>query len=206
MDGALLAILAGIAGALITASATVAIAYYQRASAARDAHRARAFERHLKDYEQIFLTTRSVLDSLNDYVAVDRRVSNRADPFLRQLLEIVRDRAYEYCTAVDWRHNPAMAYLDLELEGKCLHLRDLLLSWLSKERLTYGDIICKRTGDELEIISREQVKDLQIGSYRELRVERQIIAIDAPGDIKLISRIKSSGTKVIRDLKDVMAH
>jgi hypothetical protein len=206
MSGALLAVLAAIAGALITASATAAVTYYQRASAFRDAHRARAFERHLTDYERIFLTTRSVLDSLNDYVAVNRSVTNRSDPFLQQLLEILADRAYEYCTAVDWRHNQAMAYLDMELEKKCLRLRDLLLSWLSKERLVHGDTICIRQGDQMEIVSPEQVKMLRVGSYRELRVERQTIAIDARGDVKLISDIRTAGTRVIKDLKAVMAH
>lgn len=206
MSSAVLAVLAVIAGGLITGSTTAAIAYYQRASTARDAHRARAFERHLKDYERIFLTTRSVLDTLNDYVAVDRRATNRADPFLQLLLEILRDRAYEYCTAVDWRHNPAMAYLDMELEQKCLHLRDLLLSWLSKDRLIHGDIISIRQGDELEIMSRRRTRKLRVDNYRELKVERQVIAIDAPGDARLISGIKSSGTHVIKALKDVMAH
>ena len=160
----------------------------------------------MADYESIFLTTRSVLDSLNDYIAVNRRVTDRSDPFVQQLLEILGDCAYEYCTAVDWRHNPAMAYLDLDLEGRCLHLRDLLLSWLSKERLSYGDIVSIRLGDESKVISLKQVKKLGVGSYHELTIERQIVALDLRGDAKLASDIRSAGTRVIKGLKDVMTH
>jgi len=45
---------------------------------------------------------------------------------------------------VRWRHNPGMAYLDIGLEGKCLRMRDLLLTWLSRSRLSHGDVATVR--------------------------------------------------------------
>lgn len=140
MAAAELALLGGILGTLITALSAASIAYFQRRTAIQEEHRLRAFDRHLSAYEQIFTACRSVLDALNDYAAVDGNAADRADPFLRQVLDILRSSAYQYCAAVDWRRSPGMAYLDLPLEKKCLRLRDLLLEWLSRSRLSYGDV------------------------------------------------------------------
>lgn len=175
MTGASTAILGAIAGAFITGLSAVVISYYQRASAQRDEHRLRAFDRHLAAYERIFVTCRSTLDAFSDYVLVDMKVLDRSDPFLRQLLEILRDCAYQYCVAVDWRHNPGMAYLDLKLEEKCLHLRDLLLLWLSSPRLSYGDIASVRRNGQLTVTSAREIRRLAACDYEELRIERQIM-------------------------------
>ncbi len=173
MNGATIAILGAIGGGIIASVTTVGIAYYQRASALRDAHRLRAFERHLPQYERIFQTSRSTLDALNDYISVEKRASSRSDPFLHQLLDILSDCAYQYCLAVDWRHNSGMAYLDMKLEERCLHLRDLLLLWLSKRRISYGDITTIRHGGKVETIPAQAVRSLAIGDYEELRIERR---------------------------------
>jgi hypothetical protein len=206
MSGASLAVLAAIGGGLITALSAAAISYYQRASAARDAHRLRAFERHLAAYERIFVTCRSTLDALNDYVAVDKQVSDRSDPFLYQLLEILRDCAYQYCIAVDWRHNTGMAYLEMKLEERCLRLRDLLLQWLSGPRLFYGDIATIRREGRKVSISTQAVRNLHVGDYQELIIERRTIVSSGPGDAKLIADIREAATSVIKELKDVMAY
>jgi hypothetical protein len=206
VTGASTAILGAIAGALITGLSAVVISYYQRASARRDEHRLRAFDRHLAAYERIFVTCRSTLDAFSDYMLVDKKVSDRSDPFLRQLLEILRDCAYQYCVAVDWRHNPGMAYLDLKLEEKCLHLRDLLLLWLSGPRLSYGDIASVRRNGQFTVRSAQEIRRLAACDYEELRIERQVMVVHNPADYKLISDIRKNASSVIQDLKDVMSH
>lgn len=206
MATAELALLGAILGTLITALSAASIAYYQRRTAMREEHRLRAFDRHLSAYEKIFTACRSVLDALNDYAAVDGRAVDRADPFLRQVLDILRTNAHEYCAAVDWRRSPGMAYLDLALEKKCLRLRDLLLKWLSRSRLAYGDLAAIDRGDGLTRISIPEVKRLGIGDYRELRIERRPVVLRAEGDLKLIAEIRKVATEVIRDLKAVMSH
>ena len=206
MTGASTAILGAIAGALITGLSAVVISYHQRVSAQRDEHRLRVFDRHLTAYEQIFVTCRSTLDAFSDYVLVDKKVSDRSDPFLRQLLEILRDCAYQYCMAVDWRHNQGMAYLDLKLEEKCLQLRDLLLLWLSSPRLSYGDIASVRRNGQFTVTSTRQLRRLATCDYEELRIERQILVVHNPGDYRLISDIRKNASSVIKDLKDVMSY
>jgi hypothetical protein len=96
---------------VVAALASLAVSFYQRTSTLQNERRGRAFERHLAQYERIFVAARSTLDAFRDYEAVDLRVSDRSDPFLRQLLAIVTDLALQYCAAVDWRHNSGMAYL-----------------------------------------------------------------------------------------------
>lgn len=206
MNGAVYAVIGAIGGGLITAITTAAISYYQRTSAMSDEHRVRAFERHLTSYERIFVTVRSVLDALNDYESVDRLVKNRSDPVLQQLLDILSDSAYQYCMAVDWRHNPGMAYLDTKLEETCLHLRDLLLQWLSDSRISYGDVITIRRNGEVDELSPRQVNTLRVGDYEELRIERGIIVVHAPGDTRLQHNIRSISVSVIKQLKAVLAH
>jgi hypothetical protein len=201
-----LALLGGILGTLITALSAASIAYFQRRTAIQEEHRLRAFDRHLSAYEQIFTACRSVLDALNDYAAVDGSAADRADPFLRQVLDILRSSAYQYCAAVDWRRSPGMAYLDLPLEKKCLRLRDLLLEWLSRSRLSYGDVATIDRGSGLERISIPEVRRLGVGDYRELRIERRAVVLRAEGDLKLIAEIRKVAAEVVRDLKSVMSH
>jgi hypothetical protein len=206
MNTTVLAVSGALAGALVTAATAMVIAYYQRTGAMRDAHRLRAFERHLTSYEQIFTTCRSMLDALNDYLIIDRNVDDRSDPFLIQLLEILRDRAYRYCIAVDWRHNAGMAYLELKLEETCLHLRDLLLEWLSLPRIYHGNIITIKREGNVETISPDALRRLDIGAYEELRIERLNLLTSTSGDAKLIHDIRAAGTSVIKELKEVMAY
>lgn len=206
MAAAQLALLGGILGALITALAAGFIAYYQRRSALREEHRIRAFERHLAAYERMFAACRSAQDALNDYVAVERRAADRSDPFLRQVLDILRTCAYQYCTAVDWRHNPGMAYVDIALEEKCLRMRDLLLLWLSTPRLSHADIATVRRNGVVSSLSPEEIRRLNVCDYQELRIERRVAVLARDGDPKLISDIHGVASMIIKDLKAVMSH
>lgn len=206
MAAAELALLGGILGTLITALAAVVIAYSQRRSALQDEHRLRAFERHLPAYERIYVACRSVQDALSDYVLIDGNAADRSDPFLRQVLDILRTCAYQYCSEVDWRDNPGMAYLETGLEGKCLRLRDLLLAWLSKSRLSHGDIATVRRGGVITGISAQEIRQLDDCDYQELRIERMTVIVGHNGDTKLVSDINKAATAVVRDLKAVISH
>jgi hypothetical protein len=206
MSGTVFAIFGAIGGGMITAASAVVISYYQRSSALRDAHRMRAAEKYMKSYERIFVTCRSTLDALNDYVSVEKQVSDRSDSFLYQLLEMLRDCAYQYCIAVDWRHNSGMAYLEMKLEEQCLHLRDLLLRWLSDPRVSYGDVAVIRRNGKMFDISIRDVHRLNIGDYQELIVERRLIVSGRASDTKLIAEIREAATSVIKELKGVMAY
>lgn len=206
MTAAGFAVLGGIFGALITALSAVIIAYYQRRTALREEHRLRAFERHLSSYEGMFSACRSVQDALNDYVRVDSRAADRSDPFLRQVLDILRTVSYQYCAAVDWRLNSGMVYLDLDLEEKCLHLRDLLLLWLSRPRVSYGDITTVNRGGTISRVSKQEIKELADCDYRELRIERKSMVLHHDNDARLIHEIHGTATVIIKDLKAVMSH
>lgn len=206
MSNAAFAIIGAIGGGLITALSALAITYYQRTSAQRDAHLQRAFERHFSKYEEIFVTCRSTVDALNDYLSVEAKAVRRDDPFLFQLLDILKDNAYKYCVAVDWRHNPAMGYLELALEEKCLCMRDLLLAWLSVSRIATGDIVSVRRGDEIFLISARDVHQLAAADYRELIVERHPIVTPGSNDRRLAANIQSSANSVIKELRAVMAY
>lgn len=206
MSGAEFAVLGAIGGGVITAMSAAVISYHQRAGALRDSHLLRAFEKHLEAYERIFVTCRSMLDALNDYVVVEKRVSDRSDPFLSQLLDILHDCSYQYCIAVDWKHNPGMAYLDMRLEERCLRLRDLLLLWLSVPRRSYGDIAAVRRNDRTVVVSSQDAHRLDIGDYQELIVERRLIVSSAPGDTRLVADIREAATSVIKELKAVIAY
>jgi hypothetical protein len=206
MSGAAFAALGAISGGLVTAISALALFYFQRTSAQRDAHLLRAFEQHFAEYEQIFVTCRSTLDALNDYVVVESKAMERDDPFLFQMLDILKECAYKYCVAVDWKHNPAMAYLELSLEQKCLNLRDLLLRWLSISRITTGDVISIRRGGVRFTASVGDVRTLEVGDYQELIIERRLIVVRGTNDDKIISDIRISATSVISALKAVMAY
>jgi hypothetical protein len=206
MNGAAFAAVGAVAGGLVTALSALAISYYQHASAQRDAHLRRAAEHHLSEYEGIFVTCRSALDALNNYAKVESMARRRDDPFLFQLLEIVKDNAYKYCIAVDWEHNSAMGYLELALEEKCLHLRDLLLAWLSVSRITTGEIMSIRSNDQVRLVSVDEVISLAAGDYHELKIESRQIVRPAPGDSRLISDIRGAAIAVIKELRAVMAY
>jgi len=206
LSAADVAIIGAFTGALITGLVAAAVAYYQRTSSLRDEHLRRAFERHLGAYESIFVSCRSTLDALNDYAAINSKVLDRSDPFLHQLLDILRDYSYQYCVSVDWRHNPGMAYLDLQLEEKCLHLRDLLMRWLSGARLSHGDSFYARRNGSVSTVSAQEIHRLETCNYQELRIERRAIVTNIPGDTRLLSDIRDAASGVIKDLKAVMSH
>jgi hypothetical protein len=206
MSNAAFAAIGAIGGAIITGLSALAISLYQKSSAQHDAHLRRAFERHLTAYERIFVTCRSTVDALTDYMTVESKVARRDDPFLFQLLDILKDNAYSYCVAVDWRHNPAMGYLELALEEKCLHLRDLLLEWLSITRITAGDIITLRRDGRLTLVTPDELSELQPADYGELIIERHSIVLSDPRDNKLAADIQLSVNSVIKDLREVMAY
>jgi hypothetical protein len=206
LNGAAFAVIGAISGGLLTALSALALSYYQRSNAQRDAHLLRAFEKHFSEYEGIFVTCRSTIDALNDYLTVKAKAKRGDDPFLFQLLDILKNSAYEYCIAVDWRHNRAMAYLDLALEEKCLHMRDLLLAWLSVSRITTGDIVSIRRGEEISFVPVSKALLLSPPDYRELIVESLPIVVAGPNDSKLASDIRASATSIIKELRAVMAY
>jgi hypothetical protein len=206
VSGAAFAAIGAVAGGVVTALSALVISYYQRTSAQRDTHLRRASENHLSEYEGIFVTCRSTIDALNDYAAVEGKVQRRDDPFLFQLLDILKDNSYKYCVAVDWRHNSAMGYLELALEEKCLHLRDLLLTWLSVSRITTGEIVSIRQNGQTHLISASEALSLAAGDYHELKVESRQVVAAGPDDSRLISDIRVAAAAVIKELRAVMAY
>jgi hypothetical protein len=206
MASAELAFFGGILVALITAISAVAIAYYQRRSALREEHRLRAFDRHLPAYERIFTACRLVQDALSDYRMMDRNVTDRSDPFLLQVLDILRACADQYYSAVDWRRNPGMLYLDTELENKCRHLRELLRTWLSQPRLSHGDVVTVHRNGKLTVISSGELRLLSKCDYQELRIERKIVVVPDTDQHRRILEINKTAEEIVRDLKTVLAH
>jgi hypothetical protein len=99
-----------------------------------------------------------------------------------------------------------MAYLDLRLEEKCLQLRDMLIAWLSKTRLSYGDVYFVKQDGEFRSASPEEIRRLSDCYYEELRIERRPIAVHGQGDRKLIVEIQSAGSSLIKELKAVMSY
>ncbi|MGW2229677.1 hypothetical protein [Streptomyces formicae] len=198
--------LAAAGAAMVTTLASIAVFVYQHRATRRDEHNLRVFDRHLSQYERVFVAARSTLDAIRDYEIVSRRAADQSDPFLSQLLSIVSQSANQYCVAVDWKHSSAMAYLDIELEEKCLHARDLLIRWLSQRRVTHGDIAHVRQGDVLSPVPLRDVPGLRLGDYQELIIERRAVVIPATGDPRLIADINQALSKVIRELKQVMAY
>jgi hypothetical protein len=206
MSAAVFAALGAAGGVLATAVASIVISFSQRRSALRIEHRSRAFERHLPKYERIFVTARSAQDALRDYVAIEKRVADRSDPFLLPLLANVEDWAHQFCHAVNWHHNSSMVYLDIKLEEKCLQARGLLLLWLSRQRVAYGDVAFLRNDGALSAVSLRDIRSLRPGDYQELRLERRIVVISDPGDHALSSKIDRALSSVIVELKAVMAY
>jgi hypothetical protein len=206
MTNITIAALGAIGGAVVTALASVVITFYQRRSALENEHRLRAFERNLPHYERIFIAARSTQDALRDYVSIEKRISDRSDLFLRQLLSIVADWAHQYCVAVNWQHNSGMAYLDIRLEEKCLRLRNLLLLWLSRQRVSSGNVAFIVNNGVPSPILLRKVRSLQPGDYQELRIEKRIIVTPHSDDQKMISNIDRMILSVIADLKAVMSY
>lgn len=206
MTPAEVAFFGGILVALITALSAFVIAHYQRRSTLREEHRLRAFDRHLAAYERIFTACRLVQDALSDYHVMDRNVTDRSDPFLGQVLDILRACADQYYAAVDWRHNPGMLYLDMELEDKCRHLRELLRTSLSQPRLSHGDVVTVRRNGKLTGISAEELLQLGKCDYQELRIERKIVVVPDTDDEGRILEINKATAEIVRDLKAVLAH
>jgi hypothetical protein len=206
MPSALPATISVVGGAIIAALASVAAVYFQRTSVLRNEHRLRAFERHLSYYEHIFRSARSVQDALRDYALIERRVADRSDTFLLQLLTILRVLALDFCVAVDWRHNPGMAYLDIKVEERCLKIRGLLMRWVSRQRVRTGDMAFVRADGALSSISKDAVRTLRIGEYQELRIERRVMVVAHSGDEKLIEQIDKALSSLIVELKAIMAY
>lgn len=205
MSGALFAALGVMAAAIVTAVATVLVPLQQGRRSLERERRAHAFDRHLSHYEKIFVAARSAQDAFNDYKAIEQRVSDRSDPFLRQLLAIVAEASYQYCVAVDWRHNPGMAYLAIKLERQCLNARNLLVQWLSQPRITSGDVALIKKNGTLSPVPLGSVRALNLGDYQELRIERRMIVTPDPKDLKLVHLIDKALSSVIGELKAVMA-
>lgn len=199
-------ILGAIVGALISAVSSAALVYYQRRNDQRNEHRRRAFENHLPHYESIFVSARSVQDALHNYLKIEQRQLIDYDPFLEMLVEILKDACYRYCIAVDWRHNSAMAYLNLRLEKRCLIARNFLLDWLSRSRFTDGALVYVVRGGTAIRIDSSRARKLSLGSYDELRIETRTIVTPHPKDRRQAKKINRSLGRVIAELKEVMAY
>jgi hypothetical protein len=206
VPGSASAALGAAIGAVATAVGSFVIFLIRRRTALHNDHLRRAFEQHLHHYEHVFVSARTVQDSLRNYVTVSSRVSQRSDPFLFQLLATVADAAQQYCRAVSWTHNPGMAYLDLGLEEQCLRARDLLLDWLATQRIHFGMMALVRRNGEVRPISLDRVTSLRAGDYEELQIESRRLVTPAPGDHRRVVRIDSAISAVIKQLKAVMAY
>jgi hypothetical protein len=97
-------------------------------------------------------------------------------------------------------------YLEIDLEEKCLHLRDLLLLWLSSPRVSYGDVVTVSRGGVISQISKREIKQLTACDYRELRIQRKPMVLRHDNDAKLIQEIHGTTSVIIKDLKAVMSH
>lgn len=137
---------------------------------------------------------------------MDQNVTDRSDPFLQQVLGILRTCADQYYLAVDWRHNPGMLYLGTELEDKCRRLREFLRALLSRPRLSHGAVVTMRRNGKVTGISAEEFRQLDKCNYQELRIERKIVVVSHPGDKRRISEINKAAAEIVRDLKAVLAH
>jgi hypothetical protein len=206
MSSAVVAALGAAGGAAITALASAVVFVVQRRSVLHNEHLLRAFEKHLPHYEQVFVSARTVQDTLRDFETISLRVTDRSDPFLFQLVEMSAAAAHQYCIAVDWKHNPGMAYLDLRLESRCLLARDLLLRWLSTQRIQSGNVASIRRGDEFTPIALRDVRLLRVGDYQELRIETQPLVANTAADRRFFLEIDRAITAVIRELKAVMSY
>jgi hypothetical protein len=193
-------------GAFFTALASVAVLLAQRRSVLHHEHLLRAFEKHLPEYENVFVSARTAQDSFRNFQVVSGRASDRSDPFLFQLLEIAASSAHQFCVAVSWNHNPGMAYLDLGVEERCLLARDLLLEWLSNQRVHSGDVATIRQNGSVQNVSPVQIRALRVGDYQELRIETRRLVVDAPGDKQRYAEIDRAMSAVISHLRAVMAY
>lgn len=199
-------VIGAIAGALIAAVGSAALVYYQRRSDQLNEHRRRAFENHLPHYESIFASARSVQEALHNYLTIGQRQPVGHNTFLEMLVEILKDACYRYCVAVDWRHNSAMAYLNLKLEKRCLAARKLLLDWLSRPRLIDGTIVYILKGGTGTRIDPSRLHKVPLGAYDELRIETRTIVSPHPKDRRQAKRIDKALGKVIAELKEVMSY
>jgi hypothetical protein len=198
--------LIAVGGVILTATSQVVIFVMGRRSTVHNDHLRRAFEKHLDQYESVFASARTVQDALSNYRVLSDRIDDRSDPFLHQLLEIAAEAARRYCVAVSWNHNPGMAYLALDLEQECLHVRDLLIGWLSVRRVRSGDVASIRNRGRTEAIPLGRVRSLQLGDYEELRLEQRQLVIADSNDNHRLREIDSALRSVIKELKTVMAY
>jgi hypothetical protein len=192
--------------ALITAISSIIIFLIGQRRSLQNDHLQRAFEKHLDRYERIFVSARTAQDSLRNFRTISGKVDDRSDPFLFQLLAIAENACHDYCVAVTWSHNPGMLYLSKRLEETCLQARDLLLKWLAVRRLHLGEVAFVRKGDDLEAIPVDSVLALVLGDYRELRIETRRLVFKEDGEASRLANIDQSLSRVIDDLKKVMAY
>lgn len=85
-------------------------------------------------------------------------------------------------------------------------MRDLLLTWLSRPRLSNGDIATIRRDGVVSSITAEEIRRLNACDYQELRIERRVMVLRHDGDLKLISDIHEAASVIIKDLKAVISH
>jgi hypothetical protein len=206
MVAAAFAALGAAGGALVTAACSVIVFVVGQRKRLQNDHLQRAFEKHLDRYERVFVSARTAQDSLHNYRTISGKVDDRSDPFLFQLLTIAENACHDYCVAVTWSHNPGMLYLGINLEGACLRARDLLLKWLAVRRLHAGEVAFVRRIGDLEAIPVEAVAALALGDYRELRIETRRLVLKEDDEAKRLDKIDQSLSKVIGELKKVMAY
>ncbi|GAA0899973.1 hypothetical protein [Virgisporangium aurantiacum] len=193
-------------GAVIAGVFSVLVVLVGHRTSQRKAHLERAVEKHLERYERVFVAARTAQDSLRNYLRISGRVDDRSDPFLFQLLAIATESVNEFCVSVTWTHNPGMLYLDIKLEEKCLSVRDLLLGWLAVRRVHWGEVATVRRTEQYEPIPLDQVPNLRLGDYRELRLETRRLVLSSAEDISRLRQIDKLLSAVIADLKAVVAY
>lgn len=99
-----------------------------------------------------------------------------------------------------------MAYLELELEERCLAVRDLFLTWLSRKRVGTGDLAFVRIDGRLQAVPLSRGTALLPGDYQELQIESRTLVLEHPDDPKLIAQLDSALSSLIVELKAVMAY
>jgi hypothetical protein len=99
-----------------------------------------------------------------------------------------------------------MVYLPADLEKKCLRTRNLLIEWLSKQRVGSGNVASVRSGGRTSAIPLRRVQTLRLGEYEELRIETRRLVTSAEGDERLHAEIDRALSRVIKQLKAVMAY
>ena len=73
-------------------------------------------------------------------------------------------------------------------------------------KFSHGDVLSVRRNGTMTGISADELRQLSMGDYQELRIERKIVVVPDAGDEWRIPAINRAAAEIIRDLKAVLAH